>query len=341
MTDIRTVAPIHHPSVSESPWDAATHIGRLPSPMPVSTAQRMYAWYDAERVEDGEIVKDACSLPHHEVSTSGAPGAANLPGVRNALARLPQSNIPADDHDRVRAHLQAHLDDKPEEDSMHDLALPPAVTARLTEGFGPEALKSPHRGFDIVHRGRRLEHRATRRVELRQEESGPVIDGYATVYEYPYEVWGGPPFGWIETIAEGACARSIANQDDVYEFFDHEGLPLAATKGGTLTLQSDSIGLHSVARPDIRSPWSMEIVSRLERGEIDAMSFAFKVLRQEWDGDYINRRITEVKLFDVSVVSFPANPATVVGIRATRSDPVRTMSLQLARAYADRLRQTG
>lgn len=107
----RTVSPTHETGVVEGEWDASTHVGRLPSPMSVSVAQRMYAWYDAERVEDGQIVKDACSLPHHVVSTDGTPGAANLNGVRNALSRLPQSNIPASEHDRIRAHLRAHLPD--------------------------------------------------------------------------------------------------------------------------------------------------------------------------------------------------------------------------------------
>jgi HK97 family phage prohead protease len=62
----------------------------------------------------------------------------------------------------------------------------------------------------------------------------------------------------------------------------------------------------------------------LQRRELDAMSFAFKVTQQRWedlDGDEADpgtapvRRIQEVKLFDVSVVNNPANPATVVQMR--------------------------
>jgi hypothetical protein len=71
----------------------------------------MFGWVDGSRAENGRVPKDAGSLPHHEVSTDGAPGAANLAGVRNALSRLPQSNIPRSDWEGVRRHLQAHLDD--------------------------------------------------------------------------------------------------------------------------------------------------------------------------------------------------------------------------------------
>lgn len=214
--------------------------------------------------------------------------------------------------------------------------LPPEVVSRLTDGYGREFMQARHRGFDITYRGQVLEHRATRRLELRTTDDGaPVIDGYATVYEFPYNVMGGPPYGWVETIGRGAPDKSIAELDDVFTFFDHEGLPLGRRSAGTLELDSDKIGLHNTTMPDPRSQWSMEIVSRLERMELDAMSFAFQVTRQEWNDDYTERRITELKLFDVSVVSFPANPATVAQLRADAPAPAEGMPLSLALAIAD------
>jgi hypothetical protein len=64
----------------------------------------MAAWRDPAVDPD---LKSAYAEWHH--AKQGAP--ANLPGVRNALARLTQSRIPASDYDGVRRHLQAHLDD--------------------------------------------------------------------------------------------------------------------------------------------------------------------------------------------------------------------------------------
>jgi HK97 family phage prohead protease len=197
---------------------------------------------------------------------------------------------------------------------------PPQVRERLADGYGADFLTERQRGFDIDYRGKTLEHRATPRLELRSTSSGsPIISGYATIYDHAYEVAGGAPYGWTETTVRGAADKSVAEQDDVYLFFDHEGLPLAATKAGTLTLESDKIGLYNDGRPDPRSQYSMEIVNRIERGELDAESYAFKVMRQEWNEDYTERRILEVKLYDVSVVSFPANPATVVQVRSAVS----------------------
>lgn len=119
MTVVDMATPVHHPDTTDQgSWGdtSGTYVQRLPSPMTVATARRMYGWYDAGRVEDGEIVKDGCKLPHHVVDEDGQPGAAHLGGVRAALQRLPQSDIPAADQAAIRRHLQAHLDDAPDDE---------------------------------------------------------------------------------------------------------------------------------------------------------------------------------------------------------------------------------
>lgn len=130
---VDTASPVHHTATEDRPWDASPNLKRLPSPMTVATAKAMFAWYDESSVEDGEITKDACSLPHHEVSADGKPGAANLSGVRNALSRLPQSNIPASQHDAVRRHLQAHLDDAKSTDNTAEVDPTAAVEEPAAE----------------------------------------------------------------------------------------------------------------------------------------------------------------------------------------------------------------
>jgi ATP-dependent protease ClpP protease subunit len=108
---VDTASPMHHTSTVDSPWDGSVQERRLPSPMTVATAKKMYGWYDQSMVENGELPKSAGKLPHHEVDGDGTPGAANLAGVRNALARLPQSDIPEAQRAAVEAHLRAHLAD--------------------------------------------------------------------------------------------------------------------------------------------------------------------------------------------------------------------------------------
>jgi uncharacterized protein len=220
--------------------------------------------------------------------------------------------------------------------------LPAPVLERLDANL-PERRGHVRRGVDgglvdVVQGTRLLEARSSK-VELRASDAGdPILDGYATVYGWPYDVAGGPDaYGWEEVIEPGACAKSIHERDDVRLLFDHDGVPLARTKSGTLVLESDDIGLRSTTPNgmDKRSPLVQTLASALERGDLDEMSFAFQVLRQEWSPDYMQRRILEVRLFDVSIVTYPANPATVVGLRS--DDKPSGVSLAYARAVASRL----
>lgn len=218
--------------------------------------------------------------------------------------------------------------------------LPEQVTARLRSA-GVD-LDTRTAGFDIDRGGRVLESRALVQdrstVEVRAgDDGGATLRGYASVWGYEYDMYGGPEaYGWTESVEAGSATKSIAERDDVRLLFDHAGLPLATTGAGTLRISDDAFGLLTEAEPDPRSAYSEEIVTRVGRGELDSMSFAFSVVRQEWNGDYTRRWIREVKLFDVSVVNYPANPATVVGLArsaapAASGIDVARLALEIAR----------
>lgn len=195
-----------------------------------------------------------------------------------------------------------------------------------------------------------VEHRRLADVELRMDGDVPVLEGYALVYEYRYDIAGGPEAGgFTEVISRGAAAKS-AGEADVRLLVNHDGVPLARSKGGegTLTLSSDDVGLKVRAELDPANPTVQELRSAMSRGDLDQMSFAFKIPkgenRQEWSSDYSLRTIREVQLFDVSVVTYPANPATVAKLRSDEApveeatlEVVPTRSLDVARAQAERL----
>lgn len=149
-----------------------------------------------------------------------------------------------------------------------------------------------------------------------------VVRGYASVVEHAYDVYGGPAHGgFTETIARDAFNATLAQKPDVSFLINHEGMPLARTRSGTLALRADSTGLEAEATVDRRDPFGQALEVKLERGDLDQMSFGFRVTRQSWNEDYTDRRVIEVDLDqgDVSVVNQPANPATSVGVVAARS----------------------
>lgn len=153
-------------------------------------------------------------------------------------------------------------------------------------------------------------------VRTDQDKNAAVAQGYATVYNSWYPVYGGPEKGgWNERIMPGACKKSLMEKADVRFLLNHEGLPLARTKSGTLALIEDDIGLFSESSLDLNNPKVQEAVSVMSRGDADQMSFAFRAIRQEWNEDYTERTITECALVDVSLVTYPANPETIMSLR--------------------------
>jgi hypothetical protein len=167
-------------------------------------------------------------------------------------------------------------------------------------------------GVDVPER----EVRKLEKLEVRATpDGGAILEGYATVYDYAYSIGDVDRGGFMETIMRGAAAKS-SGEADVRLLINHEGIPLARTKSGTMTLESDDIGLRVTAELDPMNPLSASLRSAMERGDMDQMSFAFRVLRDEWNSDYSERKIYELKLFDVSMVTYPANPATVAKVRS-------------------------
>lgn len=166
-------------------------------------------------------------------------------------------------------------------------------------------------------------------VEAREDtDGGLTLDGYASVFDTPYTVrdWMGD---FEEVVRHGAFTRTLSQRDDVRLLINHEGLPLARTKSGTLTLAEDDHGLHVVSRLEPSDPDVAVLAPKMLRGDLDQMSFAFEVTPsgQTWSPDYLQRDITEVKLWDVSVVTYPASEATSVGLRDWGVDPGRLAAI--------------
>jgi uncharacterized protein len=151
-----------------------------------------------------------------------------------------------------------------------------------------------------------------RDVEARQADDGTMrLRGYAAVFNDD-----SVPLPFIERIAPGAFRKTLTETPDVRLLINHEGLPLARTKNGTLTLTEDDRGLYMDATIADTSE-GRDLYTLVERGDVDQMSFAFRVIRQKWNEDRTTRTLTEVSLADgdVSVVTYPAYPTTTVEAR--------------------------
>lgn len=153
------------------------------------------------------------------------------------------------------------------------------------------------------------------RVERRADDKGPVIRGYAAVFNQMSE-----DLGWfIEEIKPGAFSKTI-KEDDIRALWNHDSNHvLGRNVAGTLALSEDERGLLCEITPPA-AQWATDLTVSIERGDVSQMSFGFYARGEEWrrENDKNVRTLTDVVLFDVSPVTFPAYPQTEVGMRSLR-----------------------
>ncbi len=179
------------------------------------------------------------------------------------------------------------------------------------------------------------EFRPTKRIEVRAEDDGGIrVSGYAAVFGEETNIGG----MFSEVIERGAFTNALKRNDDVVFLVNHDGLPLARTRSGTLSLREDERGLFVDTYLDASDPDVRSIVPKMKRGDLDKMSFAFVPTRQEWDdsGDMPLRSIQDLQLYDVSIVTTPAYDGTDIGLRSlqkhrdanTKSQAVRRLRMK-------------
>ena len=166
-----------------------------------------------------------------------------------------------------------------------------------------------------------MRDREYREMELRlpfesqAEEKRYTVEGYASTFE-PYVLFEMDGIQYKEQIMPDAFAE--CDMTDVIFVKDHEGTVFARTKNGSLNLDVDNYGLLS--RADLgRTSAAREMHEEIEAKMYTQMSFAFTVAEDSYDVEQHLRKILRIKkLYDVSAVSFPANPGTDISV-ATRS----------------------
>lgn len=163
--------------------------------------------------------------------------------------------------------------------------------------------------------------REYRNMELRVakrdgDEPSFFVEGYASTFE-PYVLYTIDGIDYSERIEP--TAFDDADMTDVVFRVDHVGRVYARSSAGTVEVWTDEHGLGQ--RTDLsRTEKAKELYADIEAGNYPQMSFAFAVAD---GGDYYEKEthtrvITKIaKVFDVSPVSFPANPGTELHV-ATR-----------------------
>jgi HK97 family phage prohead protease len=186
-------------------------------------------------------------------------------------------------------------------------ASPQAMMSQMKNDEIPENL----RNAGWVTRGDETRRVAYTNLEVRALGEGNTLIGYAAVFDSPSE-----PMPYTEFVRRGAFAKTLNDGADVRLLIDHEGVPLARTKSGTLALEEDERGLKVEAELDPANPDAMRVLSAMRRGDLSQMSFAFRTIKDSYSEDRSVRELKEVQLYDVSIVTFPAYEETVAELRS-------------------------
>lgn len=179
----------------------------------------------------------------------------------------------------------------------------------------------PKKIEDKLNEGRT--YRNVQKIEARAEEDGgKFVEGYATVFSTPYELWSMDGYTVLEQIDPAAFDE--CEMSDVIMQYNHEGRVFARTSNKTLEVKTDDTGLYT--RADLGgTELGSQVYEEISGGYTDKMSFGFKVKEdkreitedKETGQVTVLRTITKIgKLYDVSAVSLPANDATSISARS-------------------------
>ena len=153
-----------------------------------------------------------------------------------------------------------------------------------------------------------------------------IISGYFVVFNSETELYQG--------VYEEVAPEAFDSVDfsDVKALVDHDTAKvLGRTKASTLSLSVDSKGLYGEITVNENDQEAMNLYSRVVRGDVDQCSFGFEILNEEMiqnsDGT-VKFIIKSLKLYEVSVVTFPAYQDTAVEARSKQIKEAQERTLQ-------------
>lgn len=155
----------------------------------------------------------------------------------------------------------------------------------------------------------------------REENNEKHIVGYFSVFDDEYELFPGA----TESVDPHAFDDALTG--DIRALINHDTtLVLGRTTAGTLKLEVDNHGLRGdiLINPDDQD--AVNAWARVQRGDVSQCSFGFDILDEEteWREDgSVHWTIKAVKLYEVSVCTFPAYQGTEVSARQAQYADVK------------------
>jgi HK97 family phage prohead protease len=167
-----------------------------------------------------------------------------------------------------------------------------------------------------------IEYRSFTAEAVEATDEGHVF-GLAIPYSRVTTIGNMDRGGFREQIAPGACNKSLREADIVALNNHNSWQPLGRTSAGNLALNSTTKGIEPDLKP-IDTSYGSDLIKNVKAGIVRGWSFGFEVIKDDWttDGEPsdeysgTDRTIREMKLIEVSPVTFPAYDQTEISARS-------------------------
>ena len=177
-----------------------------------------------------------------------------------------------------------------------------------------------------MDRATRQVRSASSKFETREEGNELKIEGYFAVFNSNYQIFD----DLSESVAPGAFDDTLG--DDIRALINHDSsLVLGRNTAHTLDLRQDEHGLWGSITINPNDQDAMNLYARVQRGDVDQCSFGFDILSEDYDvreDGSVHWTIKKVRLYEVSVCTFPAYEETNVKARSAQRDEIKKRSLE-------------
>lgn len=284
--------------------EESRQVDRTPPAYMRASARRGLDWYREGKGGDGLVDKT----------------------IREARAMAAGDALSADKWKRIAAWIARHIGDldAPAADPDSDQFPSAGVVAMALWGGGTtkrSARRAQAYAEGVVTRLEAEQERGKMKhetrnfdadFEIREEQDGMAFIGYAA----KFNSWSEDLGGFREQIEPGAFRRSLRSRNDVKLLVNHDtGRVLASTRSGTMRMYEDEIGLRVEANLPNTSD-GRDMAELLKRGDLSKMSFGFSVQKDSWNQEMTERTLRSVRIFEASIVAFPAYTETEALVRS-------------------------
>ena len=177
-----------------------------------------------------------------------------------------------------------------------------------------------------MDRASRQVRSAASKFETREDGNELKIEGYFAVFNSNYQIFD----DLSESVAPGAFDDTLG--DDIRALINHDSsLVLGRNTAHTLDLRQDEHGLWGSITINPNDQDAMNLYARVQRGDVDQCSFGFDILSEDYDvreDGSVHWTIRKVRLYEVSVCTFPAYEETNVKARSAQRDEIKKRSLE-------------